>query len=115
MIEAYRTRMGWGFNWISSLNTDFNMDFGVSFPEGYTGGASYNFRQVDDPMEESAGLSVFVRDTNGDVFHTYSAFSRGLDIFNGAYQILDFTPTGRGEGELDFSMSWLRRHDEYGV
>jgi len=107
-IDAYKARMGWGFNWISSLETDFNMDFGVSFPEGYTDEAVYNFR-----MEEVHGLSVLARDNEGDVFHTYSTFARGADIFNAAYQILDLTPMGRGEEELDFSMSWIQRHDDY--
>lgn len=112
-INAYRTRMGWSFEWVSSLNTDFNMDFGVSFPDGYSGDASYNVRHVDESMEEVHGLSVLTRDVSGDIFHTYSTFARGADIFNAAYQILDLTPTGRGEAELDFSMSWVRRHDDY--
>ncbi len=112
-IDAYKARMGWGFEWISSLDSNFNMDFNVSFPEGYTNNAVYNFRSVAEPMEEVHGLSTFARDEAGDIFHTYSTFARGADIFNAAYQILDLTPKGRGEDELDFSMSWIRRHDEY--
>lgn len=112
-IESYKKRMGWSFDWISSLDTDFNMDFGVSFPEGHTNDAVYNYRSVAEPMEEVHGLSVLARDADGNVFHTYSTFARGADIFNGAYQILDLTPNGRGEDELDFSMSWICRHDEY--
>ena len=110
-IEAYRRRMGWDFKWISSLGTDFNMDFGVSFPEGYRTNAHYNFAPVDDPMEEAQGLSVFTRGREGEVFHAYSSYGRGIDIFNGAYQLLDLTPQGRDEG--DGIMAWLRRHDAY--
>lgn len=110
-IEAYRRRMGWDFKWISSLGTDFNMDFGVSFPEGYRVNAHYNFTPIDNPMEEAQGLSVFTRGPEGEVFHTYSSYGRGVDIFNGAYQLLDLTPKGRDEG--DGIMAWLRRHDTY--
>lgn len=63
-------------------------------------------------MEESPGLSTFVK-SDGFVYHTYSCYSRGLDVFNTAYQILDVTPAGRNEQDLPWSMAWLRRHDEY--
>jgi predicted dithiol-disulfide oxidoreductase (DUF899 family) len=113
-IEAYRRRMGWSFRWVSSAPGDFNFDFEVSFtPEQRQAGAEYNFRHVDDPMEESPGISVFALDAAGQVFHTYSAYSRGLDPVNSGYQLLDLTPKGRDEQDLPWTMAWLRRHDEY--
>jgi predicted dithiol-disulfide oxidoreductase (DUF899 family) len=113
-IEAYRQRMGWSFRWVSSAPGDFNFDFGVSStPEHPAAGGEYNFRHVDEPMEESPGLSVFARDEAGQIFHTYSTYSRGLDPFNSAYQLLDLAPKGRDEKDLPFTMAWLRRHDSY--
>jgi predicted dithiol-disulfide oxidoreductase (DUF899 family) len=113
-IEAYRQRMGWSFPWYSSAPGDFNYDFGVSFtPEQRTAGAEYNFRHVDDPKDERPGISVFALDHGGQVFHTYSAYSRGLDPLNSGYQLLDLTPKGRDEQELPWTMAWLRRHDQY--
>lgn len=106
----YRERMGWSFEWVSSLRSEFNMDYGVSFPDG-TG--TYNFGTIEGVGEEMPGLSVFARDDSGDVFHTYSCYSRGLDPFNGAYQLLDLTPKGRDEDDLPWTMDWLRRHDQY--
>lgn len=110
-IQSYKRRMGWDFTWVSSLASDFNMDFGVSFPEGHRTDVSYNFVPIDDPMEEAQGLSVFAKAPDGEVFHTYSSYGRGVDIVNGAYQLLDLTPKGRDEG--DGIMAWLRRHDAY--
>lgn len=112
-LGAYRSRMGWNFPWYSSSTSDFNVDFGVSFTsEQQAQGASYNFAPVEQPPEEAAGISAFaLRD--GKVFHTYSAYSRGLDPLNGAYQLLDLAPKGRDEGGLEWSMAWLRRHDSY--
>jgi predicted dithiol-disulfide oxidoreductase (DUF899 family) len=113
-IDAYRQRMGWSFRWVSSEPSDFNFDFGVSSaPEHAVAGGEYNFRHVDKPMEESPGLSVFARDDEGQIFHTYSAYSRGLEPINGAYQLLDVTPKGRDEQDLPWTMAWLRRHDSY--
>jgi predicted dithiol-disulfide oxidoreductase (DUF899 family) len=113
-IEAYRQRMGWSFRWVSSAPSDFNFDFGVSStPEHPAAGSEYNFRHVDEPMEESPGLSVFARDKTGQVFQTYSTYSRGLDPINSGYQLLDLTPKGRDEQDLPWTMAWLRRHDAY--
>lgn len=113
-IQAYRQRMGWSFSWYSSAPSDFNYDFGVSFtPEQQDAGGQYNFRHVDRPMDELPGISVFAMDHGGQVFHTYSAYSRGLDPLNSGYQLLDLTPKGRDEQELPWTMAWLRRHDEY--
>lgn len=112
-LAAYRQRMGWSFPWFSSAPSDFNVDFGVSFtPEQQANGGTYNFAHQDHPPEEAPGISAFARQ-DGHVFHTYSAYSRGLDPINGAYQLLDLAPKGRDEGELEWPMAWLRRHDAY--
>jgi predicted dithiol-disulfide oxidoreductase (DUF899 family) len=111
-IDAYRTRMGWSFRWVSSAPSDFNFDFDVSSTPEHRA-AEYNYRPVDEPMEESPGLSVFARDDAGNVYHTYSTYSRGLDPFNAAYQLLDLTPKGRDEQDLPWTMAWLHRHDSY--
>jgi len=114
-IEAFRGRMGWGFKWVSSGGCDFNSDFDVSFtPEEREGdGAPYNFGTIRFRGEEAPGLSVFARGDDGSVYHTYSTYSRGLDMLNGTYQLLDLVPKGRDEDQLDYSMSWLRLHDRY--
>jgi len=113
-IEAYRRRMGWSFRWYSSAPGDFNYDFGVSAtPEQRREGGEYNFRPVDEPSEESPGLSVFALDDQGEIFHTYSTYSRGLDPTNSGYQLLDLTPKGRDEDDLPWTMAWVRRHDSY--
>ena len=59
------------------------------------------------------GVSVFYKDPNGDVFHTYSAFARGIDMFNTAYHYLDIAPKGRDEDRLKFVQAWVRHHDRY--
>ena len=113
-LDAYRKRMGWTFPWYSSAASDFNFDFGVSFTPGQVeaGSASYNYRQTS-VMDELPGVSVFYRDGKGGVYHTYSTFSRGLDMLNGAYHFMDLLPKGRDEAELPWTMAWLRRHDQY--
>ncbi len=112
-IEEYRRRMGWSFRWVSSAGSDFNFDYGVSFtPEQTTAGAEYNYRQ-SEVADELPGLSVFATDEAGQVFHTYSTYSRGLDPINSGYQLLDLTPKGRNEDDLPWTMAWLRRHDSY--
>ncbi len=114
-IEAYRKRMGWGFTWVSSYGTTFNRDYHVSFSEKERADhqAYYNYRYTTFPSSEAPGASVFVRQDDGTVFHTYSCYARGLDILNGAYHYMDLTPKGRDEQDLPFTMAWLRRHDEY--
>ncbi|MBP2562567.1 putative dithiol-disulfide oxidoreductase (DUF899 family) [Neorhizobium galegae] len=62
---------------------------------------------------EEVGISVFCRSESGEVFHTYSCYSRGVDMLNGAYHFLDLVPKGRDEDDLDYPMAWLRRHDQY--
>jgi predicted dithiol-disulfide oxidoreductase (DUF899 family) len=113
-LAAYKERMGWSFPWYSAAGSDFNFDYGVSFtPVQQREGAEYNFRHFGEIYEESPGLSVFATDGSGKVFHTYSAYSRGLDPFNSGYQLLDLTPRGRDEQDLPWTMAWLRRHDSY--
>ena len=112
-IDAYKQRMGWTFQWVSSAPSDFNIDFGVSFtPKQQEQGAEYNFRPDKGMGEEMPGLSAFALE-DGQVYHTYSTYARGLDPLNGAYQLLDLTPRGRDEDSLDWSMQWVRRHDSY--
>jgi predicted dithiol-disulfide oxidoreductase (DUF899 family) len=108
-LLAYQKRMGWRFPWYSSQESDFNFDFGVSFPPE---GGDYNFGSQKFNGTEAPGMSVFVRDGN-EVFRAYSTYARGLDTLIGTYNVLDLTPLGRQEEELDFAMSWVRRHDEY--
>ncbi len=114
-IEAFKKRMGWRFKWVSSFGSDFNHDHHVSFTkdELARGEVDYNYTMQKFPIEEGPGASVFAKDEAGQVFHTYSTYSRGLDILLGAYNFLDMTPKGRDEDDLAFSMSWVRHHDRY--
>lgn len=111
-IEAFRQRMGWSFPWVSSYRNDFNHDYNVSFTqeEMSSGRQTYNYRSGPFPISEAPGLSVFVRD-GGAVFHTYSTYARGLDMFLTTYHFLDATPKGRDE---ESGMSWVRHRDRYG-
>jgi predicted dithiol-disulfide oxidoreductase (DUF899 family) len=133
-LQAYRRRMGWTFPWASSLASDFNFDFNVSFTEQQqrAGGVDYNFERgghamdatpVPPPVAQLAamsgtdaptyardrpGVSAFVLE-DGVVYHTYSSYARGVDGLWGMYQWLDRAPLGRNE-----TGAWFRRHDEYG-
>ncbi|MBS38057.1 MAG: hypothetical protein CMO26_19285 [Thiotrichales bacterium] len=71
------------------------------------------YRVTQFPADEAPGASFFYKDDDGDIFHTYSCYGRGLDILNGAYNYLDLVPKGRDEGDLPYTMAWLRRHDQY--
>jgi predicted dithiol-disulfide oxidoreductase (DUF899 family) len=106
--------MGWRFKWLSSYDTDFNFDYHVSATkdEKAADKAYYNYRTDELQSDEMPGLSVFYRDENGDVFHTYSTYARGLESLIGAYHFLDLVPKGRDENP-DSTMSWLRHHDRY--
>lgn len=133
-LQAYKQRMGWTFPWASSFDSDFNFDFNVGVTERQQreGGVEYNYRPlrplaadagegpiagiaagagVDVPTftRERPGMSAFALE-NGAVFHTYSAYARGLDGLWNMYQWLDRAPRGRNETGF-----WLRRHDEYGA
>jgi predicted dithiol-disulfide oxidoreductase (DUF899 family) len=114
-LLSYQQRMGWQFPWYSSADSAFNYDFGVSFTAEQieNRNSSYNFRDGANVGPEMPGLSTFARDDKGDIFHTYSTYSRGLDPLNSAYQLLDLVAKGRDEDQLPFTMDWLRRHDEY--
>lgn len=114
-LQAYKRRMGWSFEWVSSAGSDFNRDYHVSFTpeEVEKGEVYYNYRKMAFPVEEAHGVSVFYKDDSGDIFHTYSCYARGLDMVNAAYHMLDLVPKGRDEQDLNYTMSWLRRHDSY--
>jgi predicted dithiol-disulfide oxidoreductase (DUF899 family) len=114
-LEAYKKRMGWSFKWVSSLENGFNHDYHVSFTpdEMKKSEVYYNYGLTNFSGDELAGISVFYRNEEGDVFHTYSCYSRGLDMLNGAYHYMDLVPKGRDEDNLPYTMAWLRRHDSY--
>jgi predicted dithiol-disulfide oxidoreductase (DUF899 family) len=139
-LQAYKRRMGWSFPWASSFGSDFNYDFGVAYTEEQqqSGAVEYNFRAMDmrpsleagkeGPLAEWAastgtdwatytreapGMSAFALD-DGVVYHTYSAYARGVDALWGMYQWLDRAPRGRNETRTDDApLNWFRRHDEY--
>jgi predicted dithiol-disulfide oxidoreductase (DUF899 family) len=137
-LQAYERRMGWSFPWASSFGSDFNFDFGVAFTEEQqrSGVVEYNFRAMDTKSDlrdsdtlavfgtdaatvtrEAPGMSAFALE-DGVLYHTYSAYIRGLDGLWGMYQWLDRAPKGRNEtmvrgmGNLRGAF-WYRRHDEY--
>jgi predicted dithiol-disulfide oxidoreductase (DUF899 family) len=134
-LQAYKQRMGWSFPWASSSGSDFNNDFQAAHTkeEQQSGVGAYNFRAMDMRPEleagedspwvsalagrvgtdwatyrrELPGVSAFALE-DGVVYHTYSAYARGLDVLWGMYQWLDRAPRGRNETGI-----WWRRHDEY--
>jgi len=113
-LAAYKQRMGWNFKWVSSSETDFNLDYHVSFtPEELAKKkALYNFTLQNPDSPQREGVSVFYKDPTGRVFHTYSTYARGIDMFMVDYHYLDLVPKGRDEGKR--GPFWVRRHDEYG-
>jgi predicted dithiol-disulfide oxidoreductase (DUF899 family) len=137
-LQSYKQRMGWSFPWASSFGSDFNYDFQVTFIEEQqrSGVVEHNFRAMDTHSElsdadtlpvygtdlatatrEAPGMSAFALE-DGAVYHTYSAYIRGLDGLWSMYQWLDRAPRGRNEtmvqgvGDLHAAV-WVRRHDEY--
>jgi predicted dithiol-disulfide oxidoreductase (DUF899 family) len=115
VLQAYKKRMGWDLNWVSTLSSEFSYDLGVSFTsDQQRNGAMYNYARMEHPMPDREGLSVFSIDEGGDVYHTYSTYARGIDALNAAYQLLDLTPNGRDEEAYAMPQEWVRRHDEYG-
>jgi predicted dithiol-disulfide oxidoreductase (DUF899 family) len=117
-IEPFKQRMGWKFPWVSSGGSDFNYDFHVSYTpeEMATGKVFYNFEMTDAVSEELAGLSVFYKDADGRIFHTYSSFGRGAEEALGTYVYLDLTPKGRNENGPRHNLTdWVRHHDRYGA
>jgi predicted dithiol-disulfide oxidoreductase (DUF899 family) len=112
-LLAYKKRMGWKFPWVSSEGSDFNYDYHVSFTKDEVAKkrAFYNFEDSDiGSMEDLHGTSVFIKDADGTIYHTYSAYARGDERSLGTYMWLDITPKGRNETG---AMSWVKRHDEY--
>jgi predicted dithiol-disulfide oxidoreductase (DUF899 family) len=115
-IVAYKHRMGWQFDWVSSLDSEFNYDFRVSFTDEQISRrqVDYNFgtittepRYVD---KELPGLSVFFKDADDSIYLTYATFARGLDALIGTHHYIDLTPEGRNERAYP---RWPQRHDEY--
>jgi len=109
-LAAYKTRMGWGFPWLSSLGSDFNFDYRVSFAEKAEK-VDYNYRLRPWGVTEAPGISVFLKD-GGQIYHTYSTYERGLDMLNVAYHYMDLVPKGRDEGD-SAATGWVRRRAEY--
>jgi predicted dithiol-disulfide oxidoreductase (DUF899 family) len=109
-LDAYATRMGWNFPWVSTLGSDFKYDFCAAFTEEQQrNGAEYNFRHVAQPLPQREGMSAFAID-GGVVHHTYSTYDRGVEQLMGTYRYLDLAPLGRNE---ETPADWWRRHDEY--
>jgi predicted dithiol-disulfide oxidoreductase (DUF899 family) len=113
-IDAYKTRMGWKFPWVSSASSDFNFDYHVSFSPEDLGKDKvfYNFTSIppEDANDELPGLSAFYKNEKGEIFHTYSSYARGPEELIGTLMILDRAPKGRNE---DSTMNFVKRHDEY--
>jgi predicted dithiol-disulfide oxidoreductase (DUF899 family) len=114
-IERFHQRMGWKFRWVSSNGNDFNYDFHVSFTpeEKEKDEVYYNFGLQEFEGEELPGISVFCKNKKGEIFHTYSAYRRGVEVMMGAYFMMDLTPKGRDEEGLSYGMEWVRYHDSY--
>lgn len=115
-LQAYKKRMGWQFDFVSSAGSDFNFDYRVSFtPEEIASGkAEYNYTSIDNTMEELPGYSVFYKNDKGEIFHTYSSYARGNEELMGTYVFLDMTPKGRNENGPNYALTdWVKRHDEY--
>ena len=115
-IQAFKKRMGWQVKWVSSFGGDFNFDFHVSFrPEEIAKGeAYYNYETRKIGIDELSGNSVFYKDVNGDVFHTYSSYGRGGEDMLSTYRFLDIVPKGRDETGPNHNLTdWVRHHDRY--
>jgi predicted dithiol-disulfide oxidoreductase (DUF899 family) len=114
-IDAFQKRMGWQFRWVSAYANHFNYDYHVSFrPDEIASGRVYhNFERSEVVSEERAGISVFSRDGEGSIFHTYSTYGRGDELLVGAYMYLDLTPKGRNETGRGNLTDWVRHHDRY--
>jgi predicted dithiol-disulfide oxidoreductase (DUF899 family) len=115
-LAAHRQRMGWTFKWVSSFANGFNYDYGGSFTKDQiaTAATLHNYGTQKPFDTENVGISVFFKDSADQVFHTYSCYSRGVDMLNGAYHYLDLTPKGRDEaGQGPNPQAWVRLHDNY--
>jgi predicted dithiol-disulfide oxidoreductase (DUF899 family) len=114
-IEQFKRRMGWQFNWVSAGEGDFNYDFHVSFKpqELAQGEVYYNYQMQAFAHPDAPGVSLFYKDDDGVVYHTYSTFGRGVEVMMHTYSLLDLAPKGRDEDDLPFTMAWVRHHDRY--
>jgi predicted dithiol-disulfide oxidoreductase (DUF899 family) len=113
-LDAFRKQKGWTFKWVSSGDSDFAYDYGASFrPEESAGEIFHNYERRKSSMTDHAGISVFYRDADGAIFHTYSCYSRGLDMMNAGYHYLDLVPKGRDEDRLPYNQAWVRERDKY--
>ena len=114
-LMAYRQRMGWNFRWVSSAGNEFNFDYHVSFPKGTREhGVLYNFTEQPDPeIDELAGVSVFFKEDDATIYHTYSTYGRGGEMFLTVYGWLDVVPKGRNETKRGNLTDWVKRHDRY--
>ena len=114
-LQQFHKRMGWRFKWVSSYGTDFNYDFNVSFRKEdiAAGRAQYNYRLLDFEIEDLSGFSIFCKNREGEIFHTYSTFARGDEMLTTAYMYIDLLPKGRNEDDLEEPSSWWRHHDNY--
>ncbi|HVI89189.1 MAG TPA: thioredoxin family protein, partial [Dongiaceae bacterium] len=101
-LQAFAKRLGWSFPWVSSGDSDFNYDFNVSFrPEELASSKGvYNYQPLKMQMTDLPGISVFVKDADGAIYHTYSTYGRGIELVNATYQYLDLVPKGRDEAGL---------------
>jgi predicted dithiol-disulfide oxidoreductase (DUF899 family) len=112
-LAAYQQRMGWTFPWLSSADSDFNVDYHVTFtPDAMAAKrVYYNYQWCTPGPPDREGHSVFYHDEGGTVYHCYSCYNRGNDMLNLHYHYLDLVPKGRDEG--DRGPFWVRRRDEY--
>lgn len=117
LLQQYKERMGWSFKWVSSLDSDFNWDYHVSFSQHELddGTAYYNYQEnARFPVTEGPGISSFFKLDDQAIYHTYSSFGRGLENFLGIYNFLDIVPKGRDEAGFPYPMAWVRHKDQYG-
>jgi predicted dithiol-disulfide oxidoreductase (DUF899 family) len=112
-LDAFEKRMGWSFKWLSSGDGDFNYDFGASFTDENTKLPVFNYGTMVPGRNDREGMSVFYKNDDGEIFHTYSSYARGIDMFNTAYHYLDACPKGRDEDSLPFTQAWVKHHDRY--
>jgi predicted dithiol-disulfide oxidoreductase (DUF899 family) len=112
-LSAYRERLGWSFKWVSSGENRFNYDFGASFEPEEQDDPVYNYGTISPGRADREGMSAFYRREDGKIFHTYSAYARGIDVLNTAYAYIDLVPKGRDEAG-QWPQFWVRRRDEYG-
>jgi predicted dithiol-disulfide oxidoreductase (DUF899 family) len=121
-LQEQARKFGWKFKWVSSFGSDFNFDYGVSFSahaiEREEAFYNYGMQKVTveshtkQAAKELPGVSAFFK-SDDEIYHTYSAYSRGIDTFNAAYQFLDIAPKGRDEDSLSFPMAWVKHRIAY--